>query len=189
MFWLQQWWNWLLVWSRPDQNSRSSKNVECRCFSSASCKARGKTCYKCNKMNRAEVVKGMNRQIPSLEVMEKTAKHKGHAYSCVPCSWMGKSYIDVKSRVENHIYKFHLAFDQCLYFCTLCLFRLMEKTPLQQHVYIYTPHRQEAQNMGVTDSTPFLQESPALYTIEDSDYVQHSQQESLRLFLQKNKHF
>ena len=100
---------------------------------------------------------------------------------------MRKCFIDVKSRVD--IYKFHLALDQCPYFCTLSLFRLKEKTPLQQHVNIYTRHRQEAQKMGVIDSTPFLQESPASYTIEDSDYVQHSQQESLRRFLQKNKHF
>ena len=37
--------------------------------------------------------------------------------------------------------------------------------------------------MGITDSIPYLQES--LY----SDYVQHSQQESLKLFLQKIKYF
>ena len=47
--------------------------------------------------------------------------------------------------------------------------------------------RQEAKKIGVTDSTSFLQESP--YIFGDSDHVQHSQQESLRLFLQKNKYF
>ena len=43
----------------------------------------------------------------------------------------------VKSRVENHIYKYHLALDQCPFYCTFCLFRSTEKTPLQQHVYTY----------------------------------------------------
>ena len=43
--------------------------------------------------------------------------------------------------------------------------------------------------MGITDSTPYLQESPAAYIIGNSDYVQHSQQKSLKLFLQKSKYF
>ena len=81
----------------------------------------------------------------------------------------------VKSRVDNHIhvYKYHLALDQCLFYCTLCLFRSTENTPLQQHVYTYNRHRQEAKKIGVNDSAPFLQESP--YIIGDSDYVQHNQ--------------
>ena len=63
-----------LAASLEQTRSKQQEQQECRrcggrCFSSASCKARGKTCYKCNKMNRAEVVKGMNRQIPSLEVI------------------------------------------------------------------------------------------------------------------------
>ena len=64
-----------------------------------------------------------------------------------------------------------------------------ENTPLQRHVYTYNRHRQEAKKIGITGSTPFLQESPAPYIIGDSDYVQHSQQESLKLFLQKRKYF
>ena len=122
----------------------------------------------------------MSEPMPTLTAMEKKAKHKGRAYSCVRCSRTGKSYTDVKSRVENHIYKYHPALDQ---FCTLCLFRSSEKTPLQHHVHTYNRHRQEARKMGITDSTPYLQESPY------SDYVQHSQQESLKLFLQKIKYF
>ena len=131
----------------------------------------------------------MSEPMPTLTAMEKTAKHKGRANSCVRCSRTGKSYIDVKSRVENHIYKYHLALDQCPFYCTLCLFRSSEKASLQQHVHTYNRHRQEAKKMGITDSTPYLQESPSPYIIGDSDYVQHSQQESLKLFLQKSKHF
>ena len=125
----------------------------------------------------------MSEPMPTLTAMEKKAKHKGRAYSCVRCSRTGKSYTDVKSRVENHIYKYHPALDQFPFYCTLCLFRSSEKTPLQQHVHTYNRHRQEARKMGITDSTPYLQESPY------SDYVQHSQQESLKLFLQKIKYF
>ena len=106
----------------------------------------------------------MSEPIPTLEAMEKTAKHKGRAYSCVRCSRTRKSYTDVKLWVENHIYKYHLALDQCPFYCTLCLFRSSEKTSLQQHVYTYNRHRQEAKTMGITDSTPYLQERAQLLT-------------------------
>ena len=38
----------------------------------------------------------MSEPIPTLEAMEKTTKHKGHAYNCMRCSRMGKGYVDVK---------------------------------------------------------------------------------------------
>ena len=40
----------------------------------------------------------MSEPMPTLTAMEKKAKHKGRAYSCVRCSRTGKSYTDVKLR-------------------------------------------------------------------------------------------
>ncbi|MEW8544497.1 MAG: hypothetical protein AB2693_13280 [Candidatus Thiodiazotropha sp.] len=127
----------------------------------------------------------MQRTIKTTEEMEKMAKHKGRAYECLHCGRQGKTLIDVKSRVEDHILKYHLGLDQAPFYCSLCLFRSTEKKPLLEHVFRHSRHRQEAQNKNIVDSTPYLKESQNPYKMGSADLRQLSQEESLKIFLQK----
>ena len=127
----------------------------------------------------------MQRATKTTEELEKMAKHKGRAYECLHCSRQGKTVIDVKSRVEDHILKYHLGLDQAPFYCTLCLFRSTEKKPLLEHVFRHSRHRQEAQNKNIVDSTPYLKESQNPYKLGSADYHQLSQEESVKTFVSK----
>ena len=127
----------------------------------------------------------MQRATKTTEELEKMAKHKGRAYECLHCSRQGKTVIDVKSRVEDHILKYHLGLDQAPFYCTLCLFRSTEKKPLLEHVFRHSRHRQEAQNKNIVDSTPYLKESQNPYKLGSADYRQLSQEESVKTFVGK----
>lgn len=125
----------------------------------------------------------------SSEELEKAARHKGRAYECLHCSRQGnKAVVDVKSRVEEHILKYHLGLDQAPFYCTLCLFRSTEKKPLLQHVNHHSRHRSEALKKNIIDSAPYLKESQHPYKMcTDQDYRQFGQEESLQFFLKRSQ--
>ncbi|KAH3710689.1 hypothetical protein DPMN_070181 [Dreissena polymorpha] len=52
----------------------------------------------------------------------------------------------------DHIYKHHVALDDCPFYCTLCMFRCTTKEALQKHVTNYTKHTALAGNNN--DQTP-----------------------------------
>ena len=122
---------------------------------------------------------------------EEKAARRGRGFQCVRCLKKGVEYINIKSRVEDHICKTHLAPDQLPYNCTLCLFRCTKKEDLQRHLTHYRGHIARLQdNKGnrMPDSPDFLIENPNPYILgSDSDYIKLSKSDSQVHFLLKSK--
>ena len=58
-----------------------------------------------------------------VESREK-ARRGGRAYQCLHSFHkQGKQVVDVKGRVEDHILREHLSFQQVPFYCSLCYFR------------------------------------------------------------------
>ncbi|KAH3701642.1 hypothetical protein DPMN_076632 [Dreissena polymorpha] len=70
-------------------------------------------------------------------------RHK--KYRCRAC---GKA--DRKSRVVDHVLKYHVPMDRVPFSCSLCNFRCLEQHELMDHVRKYRRHIDEASKLGVT---------------------------------------
>ena len=110
-------------------------------------------------------------------IMDK-ANHRGRAYRCRHCQKKGKTEINTKQRLEDHIFKYHVPNDEQPYWCRLCLFRSRSKEGLMQHVNTFARHRNVMIEKGIEHSRPFLVCSLNPYIITDKDLEQLSREES-----------
>jgi hypothetical protein len=111
---------------------------------------------------------------------------RGKAYRCGLCLEKGGNYVDIKSRVESHIFKVHLTLDQSAFYCTLCLFRCKNNRDLTNHVRGFRPHLQRKkalEDIGhMQEESTYLFQSQKPYVIKDTDMVSFSRAESLTIW-------
>ncbi|KAH3735956.1 hypothetical protein DPMN_042517 [Dreissena polymorpha] len=75
-------------------------------------------------------------------------------FTCLHCAKKGNIRVLEMYRMVDHIYKHHVALDDCPFYCTVCMFRCTTKEALQKHVTNYTKHTALAGNNN--DETRFL---------------------------------
>ena len=113
------------------------------------------------------------------------AQHRGRAYQCLHClKKPGKRVIDIRCRLEDHIFKMHLSLSDVPFYCRLCLFRCKKREQLLSHITGYPQHVQMATLRGVTNHAEFLHENPDPYVIAlNVDYAVLSVEESIANFM------
>lgn len=95
------------------------------------------------------------------------------AYQCCYCK--EKNYINTKSRIKTHIYKYHLPLEQAPFYCGLCLFRCETQHDLQRHRISYPLHRQRVKDYSNSstnfDDATYLHKSSRPYILTNTDFV------------------
>ena len=125
-------------------------------------------------------------QVGGGDVESRTkAQHRGRAYQCLHClKKPGKRVIDIRCRLEDHIFKMHLSLSDVPFYCRLCLFRCKKREQLLSHITGYPQHVQMATLRGVTNHAEFLHENTDPYVIAlNIDYAVLSVEESIAHFM------
>ena len=118
-----------------------------------------------------------------VESREK-ARRRGRAYQCLHCFHkQGKQVVDVKGRVEDHILREHLSFQQVPFYCSLCYFRCLKWDQLINHVTGYKRHVSVASKAGIVDNSKFLIQNQTPYKIGPMDMHVFSAEDSVDHFL------
>ncbi|XP_053402878.1 serrate RNA effector molecule homolog [Mercenaria mercenaria] len=110
---------------------------------------------------------------------------RGRAYRCRHCFSKGKTEINTKQRMEDHVYKYHVPNDEQPFWCRLCLFRCRSKELLSKHVTTYTRHRNVMSEKGITESRQFLVCNPDPHLIGSKDIELLSKADSMNWWLFK----
>ena len=119
-----------------------------------------------------------------VEGIEK-AKKRGRAYQCLHCFHKkGKKVIDVKGRLEDHILREHMTFQEVPFYCSLCLFRCLKWEQLVHHVSAYKRHVTMALKGNVVDNSAYLIQNPNPYKFGPLDYHIFTAEESMKHFLE-----
>ena len=127
-----------------------------------------------------------NFQVGGGDVESRTkAQHRGRAYQCLHClTKPGKRVIDIRCRLEDHIFKMHLSLSDVPFYCRLCLFWCKKREQLLSHITGYPQHVQMATLRGVTSHAEFLHENTDPYVIAlNVDYAVLSVEESISHFM------
>ncbi|KAH3874898.1 hypothetical protein DPMN_038155 [Dreissena polymorpha] len=102
---------------------------------------------------------------------------KRRQFTCLHCAKKGNIRVTEKYRMVDHIYKHHVALDDCPFYCTLCMFRCTTKEALQKHVTNYTKHTALAGNNK--DPTRFLRNNANPKPVsEGTDFREATQYET-----------
>ena len=102
---------------------------------------------------------------------------KRRQFTCLHCAKKGNIRVTEKYRMVDHIYKHHVALDDCPFYCTLCMFRCTTKEALQKHVTNYTKHTALAGNNN--DQTRFLRNNANPKPVsEGTDFREATQYET-----------
>ena len=86
-----------------------------------------------------------------LQTLMEKACNRGRAYKCMHCEKKGK--VNTKQRIEDHVYKYHVALDEQTYWCRLCMFRSRTKVGLSSHVNTYARHKNVLIEKGLNTLT------------------------------------
>ncbi|XP_045214101.2 uncharacterized protein LOC123564515 [Mercenaria mercenaria] len=103
-------------------------------------------------------------------VMERKTHPRGRAYRCLHCAKKGKEEINSKTRIENHIYKYHVPNDEQPFWCRMCQFRSRSKDSLFRHVQTYARHKNVMKEKGYVASEPFLVCNDNPYRLGEEDF-------------------
>ena len=119
-----------------------------------------------------------------VESIEK-AKRRGRALQCLHCFHKkGKKVIDVNGRLEDHILREHMTFQEVPFYCSLCLFRCLKWAQLVPHVSAYKRHVTMVLKANVIDNSAYLILNPNPYKFGPLDYHIFTAEESMKHFLE-----
>ena len=114
-----------------------------------------------------------------MSVSKMVGNKRGRAYQCLRCLHKsGKEFVDARYRVENHILKQHLGLDEVPHYCSLCLFRCLKRSDLDDHIRHYKRHSLLAAEKGVTDHASCLISNPSPHVLGERDILTLTQEES-----------
>ena len=115
-------------------------------------------------------------------VLREKVKKQGRAYQCLACyQRLGKTYINEKLKVEDHIYRDHVRPDEVPFHCRLCTFHCQRLDKLMNHVKNHGPHQDQVRRRCIPDEgRAFLVRSKNPYVIGLQDYVRLEVQKSIQ---------
>ena len=114
--------------------------------------------------------------------LREKVKKRGRAYQCLACyQRLGRTYINEKLKVEDHIYRDHVRPDEVPFYCRLCTFHCQRLDQLMNHVKNYGPHQDQVRRRSIPDEgRAFLVQSKSPYVIGARDYVRLEVEESIQ---------
>ena len=84
--------------------------------------------------------------------LREKVKKRGRAYQCLACyQRLGRTYINEKLKVEDHIYRDHVRPNEVPFYCRLCTFHCQRLDQLMNHVKNYGPHQDQVRRRSIPD--------------------------------------